>query len=332
MNAPGDPSPFLAPPSAATQPGPLSFGQLLDRVFRLLRANLKSFFGIASPPAAIIVALYLAMIAVMLSIVNPLHPPNPATVLPKMGLFSVVMLIYELILFLTFALYQPAGVYAALQADTGVKVTFRQAYALALRKAGRYIWLSVLCGLIVMGPILLLAAIVGGGVALFLVAGKGHTGSDAEFLLFPLLALLYLVTLAYMVVAMLWVMLACPACVQENLTARAAIGRGFRLSRGGKGRMFLLMLVLYAICYAAVLVLEVVLAIVGSVGLLTGLVLHLAMNPWGYIGIGAAGVCLLAVMFFYMACAWSAFCTAFAVLYRDQRLRREGVATAPANG
>jgi hypothetical protein len=49
----------------------------------------------------------------------------------------------------------------------------------------------------------------------------------------------------------------------------------------------------------------------------------------GIAGIVLAALCFLAFIFLWMALLWSAFSTALAVLYHDQRLRNEGSLLAP---
>ena len=330
MNEPGAPSHAAASSSVTTPQGPLTFGQILDRIFHIVRANKGTFLGIASLPAALMVAFYLVMIAAVFSIANPWHPPNPAELTSKLMVAGAAVLALSVLLFLVYALYEPAAIYAALQANAGGKAGFRKAYAVALDKAARYVWLAILRCLIVAGPILLLVAIVGGCAALVFAKGQGNLHPETELFLVPLMMLVYLGSMIYSVMALLWLALACPACVAENLTAKAAIGRSFRLTRGGRGRIFLLLLVLYAVCYAVGLVVECVFLALGSAGALVMMLLHLPLRPWGLVGIGVGGFCLLVALFVLWACIASAYATLFAVVYHDQRLRREGVAAAQA--
>ncbi|MGO8760014.1 MAG: hypothetical protein ACLQG3_18000 [Terracidiphilus sp.] len=330
MNEPGMPTPAVSPSLTAPPNRPPSFGQALDRVYRLVRANLGPFIGIGSLPAGVMIVLYLAMIAGMLAIVQPWHPPNRAAIPGEMVFFFAALPVVYLLLLLVFALYQPAAIAGALDADAGTKVTVRGAWAVALRKAGRYIWLMILTCLIVAGPAILLGVIVAGGVGLAFATGKANFDSGTAFLLIPLAALLYMGVVVYSVIACLWVSLACPACVAEDLTARAAIARSFRLTRGAKGRLFLLLLVIYAISYVGILVIEMVLLFFGSLGALGFMLLHIPLKPWGFAGIGVTGIVLLAALFVWMTVTWSAYFTSFAVVYRDQRLRAEAAAPAAA--
>ena len=326
MNDPGVPSPY-AVPAALPPASPLSFGQMLDRIFRLMRANLKPFIGIASLPAGTMLVLYAAMTAGMLLILQPWRHPNPAiTLMPVlwfMAAFGVIFVLFILI----FAIYVPAAVYAALQADVGAKVAARLAYAKAWSRSGRYIWLMILFYVIVVGPVLVVAAALAGGMVLTFAHGS-HLGAG-QLMMIPLMIVVYLAAMIYEVLMGLWLSLAWPACIAEDLTAWAAIRRSFILTRGAKGRIFLLLLVIYAAVYAGMLLLELALGIAGSLVALAGIVLHLALNPWGFIGIGVAVICLLAAMFLMMVCCWSAFSTALVVVYRDQQRRMAATVPAP---
>lgn len=329
MSSPGNSLPQVPLPSSAGGPIPLTFGQAFDRVFRLVKGNLRLFLEIAAIPAGAAAALVAILFATLFSIVNPLHPPRPeefAAHIAHLVPLMIGIFVAELCLMLVYALYEPAAAYAALQADTGVKVTRREAYGRVWHKAGRYVWLMILRALVVSAPILAIAAIAGIGVAIIFATSKGHVDPGMAFVFLPFIVLAYLGFMIYVVFAMIWTAFCYPACVMENLTAASSIGRSFRLTRGAKGRIFLLAIVIYAILYAAMLVLECVLGVVAALAVLVGLVLHLQMNPWGYIGIGVGGVVFLVAIFFMSACSVAGYTSAFAVLYRDQRRCIEGVA------
>lgn len=326
MNDTGFPSP-PAVPNPTPRAVPQTFGQLMDRVFRLMRTHWKVFFQIASVPAGVMIVLYAVMIASMLLIVQPWHHPNPVTMSIRMICFMAAWFAIYLLFMLVFAIFLAAGVFAALQVNAGAPVTMRQAYAKAMHKAGRYIWLMILCCVMIVGPIMVLAVVAGGGM--ILAFAHGGNPSSGQLLLIPLIIVFYIVVMIYGVLMGLWLALACPACIAEDLTAWAAIRRSFRLTQGAKGRIFLLLLVIYALVYAGMMVVEIALGIVGSLVFLVGLLLHLALNPWGFIGIGVAAILLLAAMFAMMALSWGGYSTTFAVVYHDQRLRKDGVGAAP---
>jgi hypothetical protein len=330
MLVPGDPALPSAPPSAPQPINPMTFGQALDRVFRIMKANLRLFLSIGTIPAASMAVIVGLMFAALFSVVNPWHRLDPQTLPPHLGLFFFVVLIGEVWILLVYALYEPATSYAALQADAGITISTGEAYRVAWEKAGRYLWLMILRSLIVSGPILVFVMIIFCGVALTAFPAKSHMDSGAAILFFPFFMLLYAGAAIYMVLAMIWMAFSYPACVQENLTATEAIARSVRLTRGARGRIFLLGAVIYAITYAIFLVVECVFGVVGALAMFVGMALHLHMVPWGLVGIGIAATCLLIAIFFGAACSVAAYSTASAVLYRNQRLCREGILPASA--
>jgi hypothetical protein len=151
------------------------------------------------------------------------------------------------------------------------------------------------------------------------------------YLLIPLAVLLYLAAIVYGILMGLRLSLAFPASIEENLPARAAIKRSFQLVRGAKGRIFLVILVIYAAIYAAMLVLELVAILLGVVGFFVMMALHAHLTaPWSYIGIGLIGICAFAGMVLFISVIYASLVAALAVLYHDQRLRNEGALATPA--
>jgi hypothetical protein len=120
--------------------------------------------------------------------------------------------------------------------------------------------------------------------------------------------------------------------VAEDVSAWQGIRRSNQLTHGAKGRIFLLALLIYAIAYAAFLVAEMIIFFLGAMVALAGMLLHLTMAPWGYIGIGVGAVIFLCAYLLWYACVWAAYTTLFAVVYQDQRLRLEGAAAAAQAG
>jgi hypothetical protein len=309
----------------------MTFGQILDRVLQLMRANWRLLVGIALVPGAGMIVYFGVIFAALFPVLRPvmLHQT------PQFSVMTIVWLsaayIFGVILMIVIcALYEPAAVYAALEANTGTRVGFRKAWAVAWSKAGRYIWLAILRALIVMLPIVVFGAVIVGTVGLSMARGRGGMDPSVMIVIFPLLMLFYLGAMVFAVLVMLRLVLAVPACVAEDLSAWKGIRRSNQLTKGAKGRIFLLFLLIYAIAYAAFLVAEVVLFFVGAMVALVGMLLHLAMAPWGYIGIGVGAVVFICAYLLWVACIWAAYTTLFAVVYRDQRLRLEGAAAAQA--
>ena len=308
---------------------PMTFSQLLDRIYRLLRANLRLLVGIASVPTGAFFALYGVMAAILLMV----GPQRLATMAPDAVLrFAIpAALIACVPVGAVFALYLAAACHAATRADAGVRATLGESYAAAWKHAGRYLLLLLLMYLVAFLPLLLLELAVFGGTGLF-AFGKAQI-SPGLFALIPVAFLLYLAAYVYGVVMAMRLSLAFPASVVEGLTARAALKRSGQLTQGAKGRIFLVLLVVYACTYVLFLALFAVGAlccgIVWLVVMLTHLLLPLAVS---LIGAGVLGVGMVCVLFLMMALSWAALTTALAVLYHEQRRRKDGILPAPQPG
>ncbi len=312
--------------------GPKTIGQILDRTYRLTRAHFGSLVGIGAVPSALIVLAVAAMEAVLIAptIAQWPQPPTPETLLRPYAsaIFIPVFIALTLLCLAVSSIYMAAASHASTQADYGVKVTVRQAYELALNRGGLHVWLMVWIYLRAFLPILVVELAMFGGAALLM---QGKTAPNpAVFLLFPLGILLLFAACVYSILVALRLSLAFPACVEEGLTARAAITRSSQLTQGAKGRIFLVMLVLYAILYAIILALELVAMLVAAIGFLAAAALQIHFTaPWSYIGIGVAAIFALALLVLITALTYAAMTTALAVLYHDQRLRKDGLVPAP---
>jgi hypothetical protein len=353
VNETGFPAPSLPPaPSAGIAPAELApegttlpggvplgtmprgsktFGQLLDRLFQLMRAHWRLIVGIALVPGAGVIFYFGVMFAAFFPVMKPLMLHQTVGFSPMaMVWLSAANILGMILMILVSALYEPAAAYAALNANTGTRVTFGNSWAVAWSNAGRYIWLSILRALIVTAPILVFGVLFVGSVALSLAHGRVATNSSAMVAIFPLILLFYLGAMVYAVLVMLRLVLAVPACVAEDVSAWKGIRRSNQLTHGAKGRIFLLALLIYAIGYAAFLVAEMVIFFLGAMVALVGMLLHVAMAPWGYIGIGVGAVIFLCAYLFWLALIAGAYQTLFAMVYQDQRLRLEGAAAAQA--
>ena len=329
---PYPPAPALPPPVPPHgYVFPMTFGQILDRIFRLVRSHLHPFLAIGVAPigvlfvfmAALMAALYLGGV-----FVRPPAQPSTAAILwiaiPADLLFIPVM-------FTMYGLYYGASTYAALQADHNVKVTAGEAFGHAWSRLGRYVWLMVLRSLIVSIPIVVVAVAVGvGGLMLGLFPKGGNPNPAALFFLIPLLILFYLGAIVYAVLMSLRLSLAFPACVHENLTAMQAITRSGVLTHGAKGRIFLVLLIVYAISYVAIMILYAVGLFVFAIAALAGMG-HAGLTSPVTITLAVIGVLVvLALVLLWSAVLMAAYSVAFAVFYRDQCLRKQRPPTMAA--
>jgi len=319
-----------APSFGSAHPMPMTFGQIFDRTYRLMRANLRLFLGIAAVPSAAVFLVLASLFPLMLLQIGPqlAHKTAAPPVFP-VYLMAILPCVY-LILTLVYALYLPAASYAVTQADLGVAVTFREAYSVGWRRFGRYLWLMILGSLYIIVPVLACALIVGLGALLLHFATGGNSGDYAALLLIPLGVLLYVAATVYSVLIALRFSLAYPACVVEGLPAWPSLQRSALLTKGAKGRIFLVLLVVYALTYAVSLASMAVFFVVGALAALAAMLAHVTAGSPAFVVL----ICLavLGYLLMLIACclfSYAAFTTALAVLYHDQWLRKDGPLSAP---
>ena len=313
----------------------MSVGQILSRIWLILRGQWKLFLWIGGLPAAAIVLMEAVIFGVMFATGQfPTHPaahPGVAATPADMRQLAWLMItggLFSILYLPIFAMFQAAGSYAAVRADGGERTTLREAYGMAWQKLGRYSLLIFLQQLYFAVPIVAMVVMILGGGAL---AGISHATSPGMlFLLVPLIVLLYAGLLFFMVWIGLRMGLAFPASVAEDLTATAALKRSGQLTLGAKGRMFLVLLVVYAIGYVVIFALEMVGFVLIFCGAMVLAALHLDHQPlWTGVGGGLMAVFFAVIVFFYMASLLSAMAVSFGVMYGDQRRRMEAAVGAP---
>ncbi|MGD0631033.1 MAG: hypothetical protein ABR987_17025 [Terracidiphilus sp.] len=329
-------NPPLPPyPPAPTAPPvgyvfPMTFGQILDRIFRVVRSHLLPFLAIGVIPIGFLI-VFEALIFGGLYLAGVFqHPPAQPNIAAMLWITVPASLLFIPAMFAMYGLYYGASTYAAVQADNNLKVTAGEAFRHAWSKLGRYVWLMVLRSLIISIPIFVVAFAVGvGGLLLGLIPKGGNLNPAALFFLIPLFILFYLGAIVYAILMSLRLSLAFPACVHENLTAMQAIKRSGVLTNGAKGRIFLVLLIVYAINYAFVMVLYAVGLFVFAIAALAGMG-HASLSSPVTITLAVIGVLVvLALVLLWSAVLMAAYSTAFAVFYRDQCLRKQGPPPLP---
>ena len=302
---------------------PLTIGQIVDRVFQLVRGYFRLLVGIALVPSASSL-LMIAVIATGIGIPVFLHFPNVPDFRLLLAAGIPLFLLLTLLNLVVLGIYLAAACHAAMQANLGVRVTIGEAYRVALQQWGRYGVLVLLCYVYSFLPALLVELC---GLAAFaLTALSGKPPSIAMIALVPVGWLLQMGALIYGVFMALRLSLAFPACVAEGLTATAAIKRSGVLTRGARGRIFLVLLIVYAATYLLFLVVYFVVLTLIVFGGITVVSMHVDhVTPGMAVGLGALGLCLLAFLVAWTALAWAGYSGAFAVLYHERRRCLEGL-------
>lgn len=301
---------------------PMTVGQILNRVLRLLRANLKVFVGIAAVPPLVLFGMFglVAVTAVFPMIGKLRQLSSSGEVLQLLLVLAPIVLVILALHWVVFALNVAAGAHAAVQADCGVRVTIGASYALAWRRVGRYVLLLLIIYAICFLPAILIQLTI--FIPIGLAALNGTQPNPLLIVLFPIVSTLQTAALVAGVIFALRFSLAFPVSISENLEAVQALKRSGALTRGVKLTIFLVLLAIYAATYFAVLILMSGAAFVIVIGLFAFSGMHLDPSTllfWILAVLG--GVAFIAVMVLFMACSWAGYATALAVIYNDQRMR-----------
>jgi len=332
--APGTPgSGWPAPPA-------MTLGQILDRVFRLIQANFRMYLEMALVPVGTMLGGIAILGGLALLLILPhLHgTPRPADFLSLLVLLPLAFLLY-CGMFVIYALYGAAASYAVVKNHLGEPTSSADAWAVARQGAGRYVWLMFLLALILVGPLYVVLGVIGAVFAVIAVsAAHSNPPPPMAFAMFaPVAMLINLLNLGgqvYMVLMFLRYGLAIPACVMENLPAVESLKRSVTLTRGGRGRFFVAMLVIYAATMVAIVICEMVLLLVAGIAIFAGALMHVTLHSpiLLFFFVPAALLVILAILLVLFSLPYVGYTTVVGVVYCDQRWRLENTPPTPAPG
>jgi uncharacterized membrane protein len=292
---------------------PLTLGEILDRTAQLYRTHFLLFAGIASVYAGALLVLSLVQIAVQ----EIMRAHQLTSQIFLVTMIGAVVMTPVIVIVGGFAV--AANNRAVSWVHLGESATIRAAYGSIVPRLGRYLWLMIITTFVIWIPFGLLYS---GYVAfLFLYArprGILHPGTmqrDPEaFVVFGLVTLafgiLLFAAMIYAVLMGLRYSLAVPACVIEDLKARQAIRRSIELSKGSRGRIFLLGLLVVAV--------QMGLGLITQVFFIVEAFRHHGELP------AVIRVLQQLVAFCTNTFVGPIYATGFTLFYYDQRVRKEG--------
>lgn len=291
---------------------PMSLGEILDRTATIYRKNFLVLAGISAIYAG--VTLLIGTLNVLL-----IHflgwgmGRNAHLMLVELLSTIAVGLMYIL------AAIPIAAVNRAVSwISMGQKTSIRDAYKSVLGRAFTYLALMTILVVLIYLPYALWGigyfAIFTRNFANGQIAVDDPSRMTALFILVLFALILMPALIAYMIWMLLRYALAIPACVIEELSPRAAMQRSNELSKGARGRIFVL--------YLLVSVIQMGLTFLFS-GPFLVLTFKQAMKDPTQISLGIQIAQQFAV-FAVKTFVTPIFATGFILFYYDQRIRKEG--------
>jgi hypothetical protein len=303
---------------------PLTLGEILDRTVQLYRRNFLLFAGISILPSAAYVLVSGGAGLYFTSRMPALqHPGSPdLQAMLALALFGIVFVLVGVPLLLGIsAVALSALTRAAFQTNRGDSLTMGAAYAYGFRHFWRHVgilFLQVLFAGLIPGAVF--SAVLFG----IILAAAVIAGSSASKPL-ALLSGLFIVLIVFAVFAVcIWIWLryclAFPAAVSEDKKAWPCLQRSAQLSKGTRGRIFVMYLMV------AVLTLVVYYVLTVPIDLILKFTLYKAMAG---VALLTRPPVLLQVVNLFINCLERTFvlpiyAIALLLFYNDQRTRNEG--------
>ncbi|MGB6690327.1 MAG: hypothetical protein WBE76_21035, partial [Terracidiphilus sp.] len=296
---------------------PMSLGEILDRTAQLYRAHFVLFAGISSVYAGVLLLVGLVQTGVQ----EWMQDAHMARQLLLMS--GAWVLLTWIVMFIFGGIAVAANNRAVAWLHLGEPATIRGAYRSILPHLGRYLWLGFLKLLYAWSPVIVIyAGFIGLLIYLRIKGFLGPTGVPAQpqgtlqmqaivaLGAIAILGLALLPAIIYGIVMGLRYTLSVPACVVENVNARAAIRRSIELSKYSRGRIFVLWLL--------VAVIELALGAVSQSFFIFETIKHHQQLPVG-----------LRILQQFVAFCTNTFvtpilATGLTLFYYDQRVRKEG--------
>ncbi len=306
--------------------GPLTLGEILDRTVQLYRRNFALLVGIALLPAAAEVLFsgsFSLFVLTRLAVAPKGTPPQIDPIQSMLLGLAVLacMMIGVPLLLAAFSIAFSALNFASFHLNRGEKVTVRESYRFGLQNFWRSVGIltlqiifagvlpGIVFGFVLFGDTILttILAATGTGRALVIVMG---------LLTFVLIVALGVVSI------WIWVRfsLSFAISVAEGQKAWPSLQRSGQLSKGSRGRIFVMYLLVFILMFVATYVLAIPLDL--ALGLKWQ---NYLKNPFGAGAVPiAVQIANLVISFFARAFVMPIYAVALMLFYTDQRTRLEG--------
>jgi uncharacterized membrane protein len=297
-------------------PRPFTLGEILDRTAQLYRRNFLLFAGVAAAPTGVFIAVFVAVAAVIaffgVTAKGTLSPSLPT------GILVLVVVLVGLPIGVAATVFSHAGLTrTAVSAHMGERLTIRGALKGVWPQFWRYLGVMVLQ--------VIFAGVIPGVVAGVIVLAMGFAesligfGTSAAAAVGFLGFLFVLAVLVYIVWRAIGYSMGMAACVVEDKPAWESLHRSVKLSKGTRGRIFVMFLLVWALIMVLSMIAYVpiimIVATVTAIG-------HGA--EYAAITTILAEMLNLLINFALQTLITPVYVTALVLFYYDQRIRTEG--------
>jgi uncharacterized membrane protein len=300
---------------------PSTLGEILDRTAQLYRSRFLLFLGISVIPTGVVLALacIVALVVAWWSAAGAGAVSTEAGYV-LVAVFAIAATLVALpVLLAATSLAMAAMSHAVSRVNLGETTTIRDAYKSVWPRGWRYVGLYLLLGLIIGGfPMAAWIVMIFLAIGTAALAKAAGAGSIIGALLGVGAVLIFIALIGYVFYMLLRLSLAFPACVVEQIGAWAAVKRSSILSKGTKGRIFVLFLLATVLSW--LLSMGVTLPLTIVIALLPGM-----SNPQ-HAPIAAIVIALISygAAFAVQALIGPVYGIALVLFYYDQRIRMEG--------
>lgn len=260
---------------AGVETGPLTLSEILDRMFSIYRKNFLMLVGIAGLPYAgiAVVTGFLVGIAALMTVGGT---PDAARIgIGAVGGVFLIVIIVMVFVFVVAAILASLGTYAAVwDIQVGRTTGIKRAYGVAWSHVGSAILAGILAGLATLA-----------GFVLLIIPG---------IIVYLALSLIY------------------PVIIAEDSGGAESLGRSWELTKGYRWKIFVAVLVSFAVSTAITYGIQIPMAVIGSVSFAAG-----NMPVW-FVILNALATVIGSVV------PAPLLAIASCLIYYDARVRKEG--------
>ena len=303
---------------------PLTLGEILDRTVQIYRRNFALFLGVSILPSALYVGITGSLSLYYTSRlpgVQPATPPSTEAILTVVIAAAAFFLVGVPLLLGVSAASLGALNFAAISTDRGDLTTIRGSYAQSFRRFWRYVGivsLQVLFAGIIPG--VAVSVIVFLGAIVTALSSRAGGGPAMALLLGLFMFLLFVAAIVLCVWIWLRFCLAFPASAVEDKKPWPSLQRSAQLTKGTRGRIFVMYLLVFILTIVAYYALTL------PVDIILKLTLYKSMAALALI---TKPPIVLQIVNLVVSCLERAFtlpiyAISLVLFYNDQRTRMEG--------